>query len=53
MILSGAAELEDGTILLPGDLNPQAKGSAHRFRAFGDEPLLFAAFVYDGIEVLD
>ncbi len=53
MILSGVAVLEDGRTLLPGDLNPLEAGSVHTFRAGPDEPLVFAAFVHEGFEVIE
>lgn len=53
LILSGVALLEDGRELLPGDLNPLEAGSVHAFTAGPDEPLVFAAFVHEGFEVVE
>jgi quercetin dioxygenase-like cupin family protein len=50
-VLSGRAEEEGtGRILAPGDLDEQPAGSAHAFRALGDEPFVFAVRLEGPIE---
>lgn len=50
-VLSGCAEdLDTGRRLAPGDLAEQPAGSAHAFRALGDEPYVFAVLLWGPIE---
>lgn len=49
LILQGRVEEDDGSVSLPGDLMHRPAGSAHSFRAVGDEPLVFAVVIFEGI----
>lgn len=51
LVLSGRAEEEGtGRCLAPGDFDEQPPGSAHAFRALGDEPFVFAVLLQGPIE---
>ena len=50
LILQGAVQEHDGRVSLPGDVLHRPAGSVHSFRAVGDEPLVFAVVVFEGIE---
>jgi putative transcriptional regulator len=48
--LAGSAREDGGEVWLPGDLVVREPGSAHSFLALGDEPYLFAAVLFEGLE---
>lgn len=50
LVLSGSAEESGGARWEPGDLVHRAAGTAHSFRAVGDEAFVFAVVLHGGIE---
>ena len=50
-MLSGTCRDNSGRLLRPGDELVQAAGTQHDLRAEGDEPVIFAARAFDGIDV--
>ncbi|MDJ0786727.1 MAG: cupin domain-containing protein [Myxococcota bacterium] len=52
LILQGAVEQDDGAVQLPGDYVAYEAGSSHSYRSVGDEPLVYAVVLHDGIRIL-
>ncbi len=52
LILAGQAEEDRGELWHPGDLVVRDAGSVHGFRSVGNEPLLFAVVLDDGLELV-
>ena len=51
IILAGTLRNFDGRLLHPGDELVQAAGTQHELTVAGDEPVIFIARAFDGIEV--
>jgi len=51
LMLAGTCRDNSGRILRPGDELVQAAGTQHDIHAEGDEPVIFAARAFDGIDV--
>lgn len=51
IVLSGTLRNHDGQLLRSGDELVQAPGTQHELTVAGDEPVIFVARAFDGIEV--
>ena len=52
LVLAGSADESSGVVWLPGDLLVYETDTVHRFRAHEREPLLLAAVLENGLEIL-
>jgi putative transcriptional regulator len=52
LVLAGSADESSGVLWLPGDLVVHETDTVHGFRAHEHEPLLLAAILENGLEIL-
>ncbi len=52
-ILQGQLKEDNGAIFYPGDYMHRSAGSVHALQSVGNEPLIFAAILIEGLEFID
>src|SRR5215470_10791046 len=52
LVLAGSADESSGVLWLPGDLVVHETDTVHGFRAHANEPLILAAILENGLEIL-
>jgi len=53
LVLQGQMLEIDGPVYQEGDLIHRPAGSVHSIKSIGDEPLIFAAILFEGLEFID